>query len=137
MPDWRWQNITREEATCHCGCGLLASPEWLDWLQDLRDEVGFPLPFRNITRCSEYAKMGSSTSAHKLSSEPGLYGGADMGLKPRARAVGGAPDRVYQVVKTALEMGFNNIEVCDGHIHVGHVPPGHPQHECVYWGLSK
>lgn len=139
MSDWRWQNVSREEATCHCGCGLVASPEWLDWLQDLRDQVGFPLPFRSIVRCPAHNKAigGSSTSVYLLSAEPGPYGGADIGIKPRSKAQGGAPDRVYRIVKAALAQGFNNVEICDGHIHIGHIPLGHPQFECVYWGRSR
>lgn len=137
--EWRWLNISKKEACCPCGCGTIASTEFLDQVQGLRDWVGFPIPINHMARCEKYNKQigGSSTSAHLLSSQPGPHGAIDHKIKSRSRAAGGKPDRAYRMRKAAMDLGWNNFEVCNAHGHAGIVPFGHAQFEAEYWGKSK
>ena len=133
------RNISLKEASCPCGCGTVASNELLDNAQTLRDRVGFPLPFSSIVRCETYNKKigGSSLSVHLLSLEPDPYGALDIKIRTRSRKDEGQPDKVYRIVVVAFSLGANNIEVCDGHVHIAWTPFGHPMFETVYWGMSK
>lgn len=133
------RNITVGEATCPCGCLAVASDTLLDNAQLLRDRVGFALPFNSIVRCPAYNRSigGSTLSAHLLSLEKGPFGATDIGIKPRARSDGGYPDKTFRIIAVAKELGANNIEVCDGHIHIGWVPFNHAMFETLYWGRSK
>lgn len=136
---WRWLNISEREARCPCGCGLLASPEFLDEVQKLRNRVGFGIPINHMTRCVNFNKSigGSNTSAHLLSALPGPHGAIDHGIKSRSRKDGGKPDKAFRIRREALALGWNNFEVCDAHGHAGKVPFGHAQFEAEYWGRSK
>ncbi len=133
------RNISKYEASCPCGCGAVASDALLDNLQLLRDRVGFALPFNSIVRCPKYnrKKGGSTISDHLLSLESGPFGAGDIGIKPRSRVDDGFPDKAARVVNTAKELGANNIEVCDGHLHIGWVYFNHAMFETLYWGKSK
>ncbi|KKM70854.1 hypothetical protein LCGC14_1436640 [marine sediment metagenome] len=133
------RNITIDEAICPCSCGATPSSALLDNIQSLRDRVGFALPFNSIVRCPPYNRKigGSIISAHLLSLEVGPFGAVDIGIKPRSRKDGGYPDKTFRIITVAKELGANNIEVCDGHIHIGWVPFEHPMFETLYWGRSK
>ena len=133
------RNISVKEGSCPCGCNTVASDALLDNAQLLRDRVGFSLPFSSIVRCKTYNKKigGSSVSVHLLSLEPGPYGALDIKIRPRSRKDDGQPDKVFRIVVVALQLGANNIEVCDGHVHIAWTPFGHPMFETVYWGKSK
>ena len=133
------RNISASEGDCKCGCGTVPSPAYLDLFQALRDRVGFSLPFTSMTRCMDHneASGGSAISPHLLCPDPGPYGAADIGIKPRSRKDGGEPDKVFRIVVAALSLGANNIEVCDAHIHIGWVPHSHPMFETGYWGESQ
>ena len=133
------RNISLKEASCPCDCGTVASNELLDNAQTLRDRVGFPLPFSSIVRCPTYNKKigGSSITVQLLSLEPGPYGALDIKIKPSSRKEGGRPDLVFRIVVIALQLGANNIEICDGHVHISWTPFGQPMFETVYWGMSK
>jgi len=137
MPKTARRNITLKEAMCGCKCGAIASPELLDLAQELRDDVGFSLPFSSIVRCLVHNKKigGSSSSVHLLSAEPGPYGGLDIVLKRKSGKLDAA--KVYRIFMVAIRLGFNNFEVCNAHVHVGKVPFNHPQFEKIYWGRSK
>ncbi len=133
------RNISMSEGMCPCSCGAIASSPFLDRVQELRDRVGFALPFKSIVRCVNYNHKisGSSITAHLHSSEPDVYGAIDTGIKPRSRKDYGEPDKVFRIVTVAILLGANNIEVCNAHIHIGWVPFGHPMFETIYWGKSK
>ena len=123
------KNISEKEAECP-HCKKLPSDLFLDKLQELRDACGFALPFKSIYRCPEHNKAigGSDDSVH-ITETALAFGAADIGMiNPRMR---------MQVIGTALILGFNNIEICDKHIHVGMAPPGSRQIDCMYWGISK
>lgn len=138
MPERVRRNILKSEAACPCGCGLIASDEFLDEVQALIDRLGFPVPISQMTRCPAYNLKigGSTTSAHLLSAMPGPFGAIDHKIKSRSRKHGGKPDRAYRLRRESMALGWNNFEVCDEHGHAGKVPLGHPQHEAEYWGRS-
>jgi len=50
-----WENFTREEFACKCGCGTNEiQDETIDVAQDIRSEVGFPLPISSGYRCPNH-----------------------------------------------------------------------------------
>lgn len=50
-----WENFTREEFACTCGCGTNEiRDETIDVAQDIRTECGFPLPVTSGYRCPEH-----------------------------------------------------------------------------------
>lgn len=125
-------NISVREAACPC-CGELPNDRLLDRLQALRDACGFPLPFTSIYRCPIHNKTigGHPTSVHKLGAQDNDYGAADIGIHKRYSK------KRFIILIAALDLGFNNLEVCDRHIHIGIAPSGHPQAISLYWGVSK
>ncbi len=127
------KNISFAEATCRCGCGLIASDSLLDRVQKLRDRCGFGLPFTSIVRCDKYNREigGSDTSAHLLSSENNKYGAIDIGIPKWQMA------RRWVIDWYASRSGFNQKEMCDKHLHFGIVPKSHPHYKKLYWGISK
>ena len=50
-----WENFTREEFTCKCGCGANEiKDELIDVLQEIRTEVGVPFPVSSGYRCPNH-----------------------------------------------------------------------------------
>lgn len=127
-----WPNISIEEATCSC-CGEMASAELLDKIQAFRDACGFPIPFTSIYRCDEYNEKigGSQYSLHLVSVHNDGYGAVDCGISKEQ-----SKNR-WAMLIAARQLGINNLEVCDGHIHIGWAPHGHVMQHRLYWGVSK
>jgi len=126
------KNISVREAACP-HCGKLPSDRLLDRLQALREACSFPLPFRSINRCPIHNKLvgGHINSVHQLGAQDNDYGAGDIGLHKRYSK------KRYILLNRALRLGFNNIEVCNGHIHAGIAPKGHPMYDSLYWGISQ
>ncbi len=126
------KNISRKEAECP-HCGLLPSEEFLHLLQRLRDAYGGPLHFTSIFRCTTYNRdiKGYKYSAHKVKKKNAAYGAADIRVGRYYNR------RRWIIVTLAIKLGFNNIEVCDKHIHVGRVPEDHMVYHKMPWGISK
>jgi len=123
------ENITLKEASCP-HCGQLPSDKWLDWLQDLREACGFPLPFKSIHRCNIYnEEIGGSDESLHTQFTKWSYGAADIGIAD--------PTKRLKIIRTAIKLGTNNLEVCDFHLHIGRAPVEHPQYNKLYWGKSK
>jgi len=126
-------NILVSEAMCP-HCHILPSDTYLNWFQELRDNCGFALPFKSMYRCPVHNSTigGSKSSVHLLSADrDGPYGAADIGISkanPRKRMV---------IVRKALKLGANNLEICDYHLHIGIAPDSHIQSNKLYWGVSK
>ncbi len=127
-----WPNISVEEASCS-HCGQMASAELLDKIQAFRTACGFPIPFTSICRCEEHNEDigGSKYSLHLLSMNKDGYGAVDCGVdKSQSR-------KRWAMLNAARQLGMNNLEVCDGHIHIGWAPHGHVMEHRLYWGVSK
>ena len=125
------RNITQREGSCHCGCGKTASAPFLDRVQELRDRAGVAMPFTSMVRCVDHnADIGGSPdSPHLLTSGPGPYGAVDIACTNPAKRW------VWEVIARAV--GFNQIEVCDKHMHFALVPEGHKLKNFLNWGVSK
>ena len=125
-------NFSRKECACPC-CGVIATVAFVNRLQRLRDIFDKPMRVSSMYRCPSHNKKigGSPTSAHKYKQGASGFGAVDIKLGQRMHK-----DR-YILVKNALELGFNNIEVADKHIHIGRVPADHPQYKRIIWGISK
>lgn len=130
-------HILLSEARCRCGCGSLPHGRWLDTVDRLIDLIGFPIGISTMARCKTYNDKigGVKYSPHLLFGlDPEAEtGGADLRCRdPRKRMV---------IVKAALDLEavglITQIEVCDGHIHVASVPPGHRLHGLMNTGISK
>lgn len=127
-----WPNISMAEATCS-HCGQLASAELLDKIQAFRTACGFPIPFTSICRCPEHNENigGSKYSLHLESQKKNEFGAVDCGI-PKSHS-----RNRWTMLNAARQLGANNIEVCDGHIHIGWAPKGHVMQNRLYWGVSK
>lgn len=135
----------RTQSSCQCGCGEDAG-DFVDelerlyhvmWIKHSVDMTAYPI--NSLTRCPDHNKSsgGSNLSLHPLAVDGGKYGAVDLGVKARPMSKGGDARVVMLLVKEALALGFNNIEICDGHTHLGIAPPGHALENKIYWGKSK
>lgn len=135
----------RTQSPCQCGCGEDAG-DFVDelerlyhvmWIKHSVDMTAYPI--NSLTRCVNHNKAsgGSKLSLHPVAVDGGKYGAVDIGLKARARKIGGDARVVLLLVREALALGFNNIEICDGHTHLGIAKPGHAMADKIYWGRSK
>ena len=63
MLDWsRYPNFSRAEFLCRCGCGRAdMDPNFMTWLQGLRDVFKRPMIVSSGFRCPEYNARVSST----------------------------------------------------------------------------
>jgi len=127
-PGYVREHILHKEAVCP-DCGLLPAAGFLDLVEKLRLVCGFALPIQSMARCERHNREigGAEHSAHLL--HEGSYGAADIGIRNTRRR--------FFILWYALMLGFNNIEVCDGHLHVGRVPEDHPGFGRLVWGKSK
>lgn len=58
----QWRHFTLKEFECKCGCdGNQIDPKLVDVLDDLREELGFPLRVSSGYRCPEHNRRVSST----------------------------------------------------------------------------
>jgi len=124
-------NISVKEAACPC-CGELPNDRLLNRLQALREQCGFPLRFTSTYRCPTHNRAvgGSPSSVHMLGNRDDL-GAADIGIRKHYSK------KRFLIIAHALDLGFNNLEVCNEHLHVGVCPESHRQHKSLYWGISK
>lgn len=95
-----WSNFTQDELSCTC-CGE-ANPnlefvELMDIVQEMRDELGFPLPVSSAYRCSSHP-----IEAKK--SKPGMHNIAAIDIR-----VSG--NKAHKVLELAMKKGFTGIGV--------------------------
>ena len=122
MSDLIRPNFTRLELACRCGCGLLPPDDFLDALQDLRDELGAPMHIASGARCPDHNCRVSSTGTNG----PHTIGAVDV------RVSGGA---ALILVGVAMRNGWGGIGVKQHgpqgsrFIHLDRIPPGgkHPR----------
>ena len=74
-----WDNFTRDEFACKCGCGTnKIKDEVIDLAQAVRDEVGFAMPITSGYRCEKHpierAKMQPGTHSKGLAFDVGVSG---------------------------------------------------------------
>lgn len=99
MGDWRYANFTKEEMQCRCGCGMLPTEEFMVRLQELRDELDFPLPVTSGARCPAHNQAVASTG----DTGPHTYGlAADISVYGT---------QAHKAIATALKLGFTGVGV--------------------------
>lgn len=119
-----WRYFALEEFACaHCGANLIAH-DFVDRLDELRHEVGFPLPVTSGYRCPTHNAAVSTT---------GLSGPHTTG---RATDLGVRGELALRVVQTALTRGFTGIGLNQKgearFVHLDDLPnaPGQPRPHC-------
>ncbi|MBV1929056.1 MAG: DUF882 domain-containing protein [Gammaproteobacteria bacterium] len=75
-----WKNFTRDEFACQCGCGTNEiKDELIDFAQELRNTLGFPLVVPSGYRCPnhpiEAKKATPGTHARGIAADFGVSGG--------------------------------------------------------------
>ena len=95
-----WKYFTKDEFTCHCGCGTNETEvSLIDKLDKLRSTLGFPLIITSGYRCPDHNDKVSSTGR----TGPHTTGkAADLGVSRK---------QAYEVLKVALNMGFMGIGI--------------------------
>lgn len=77
-------NITEEEITCKCGCGLnKISSAILDVVQEAREHFNKPVVIHSACRCNEHNKAvgGKEHSLHKLDQVSNVCRAIDFHVK--------------------------------------------------------
>ena len=133
MTDRIRKHITKEEAYCRCGCGLIQGDIWLDVVDTLIDMCGFQIGISTMARCIVYnRKVGGVEDSPHLE-RYGTCGAADLkcwGHKKRMV--------ILKNIMILEKLGeINQIEICDGHVHIANVPMMHRLYESCNWGKSK
>lgn len=102
--------FTREEKTCHCGCGLnrVDEPDNADFLaacNRAREFYGAPIDASCMTRCEKHNQevKGAKFSAHKDGR------GIDVQCSN--------PTKRMRLVQAFIKAGFERIEVSGEHVH--------------------
>jgi hypothetical protein len=123
---WRWPHFSPTELIDRVDGSLVVVPAFLDLLESLRAQVGFPLPISSAYRTPahnvEVSSTKSPTGAHTL--------GLAVDL-----AIAGSEPRAYQVLKSAFALGFPGIEACGDHLHLD-CAPSQPNAPRPYFWVS-
>ncbi|MEL6413461.1 MAG: D-Ala-D-Ala carboxypeptidase family metallohydrolase [Pseudomonadota bacterium] len=93
---WRWPNFFIAELACGCGgrfCdhAYWHDPDFLDHLQELRDQIGKPLVLNSAHRCPQWNALigGAPRSRHKrLAVDIALRGQDRIELLRRSQSLG-------------------------------------------------
>lgn len=119
-----WKHFDKNEFACrHCGENLTAD-DFIDKLDELREQCGFALPVTSGYRCPEHNTKVSHT---------GLTGPHTTG---RAVDFGVRGERAYKVVELAIRAGFTGIGMNQKgearFVHLDDLPnaPGQPRPTC-------
>jgi hypothetical protein len=127
------EHFTDTELMCKCGCGLMPRRKFIEMVEVLRTDCEFPFHTSSVARCEKHnAEIGGAKrSDHIVTDEmnqDAFIGAIDIKLHKAEY------ERRYTLVDLAMEHGFDVIEVCDAHIHVGRrgVSKG-----ILIWGVSK
>jgi uncharacterized protein YcbK (DUF882 family) len=119
-----FRHFDRNEFACkHCGTNLIHD-DFIELLDELREQCGFALRVTSGYRCPEHNSKVSST---------GLTGPHTSG---RAVDFGVRGDRAYKVLELALRMGFTGIGLNQKgdsrFVHLDDLPnaPGQPRPVC-------
>lgn len=97
--NWPYLHFTQEEMACHCGCGGLPRPEFMERLELLRVNFGKLMPINSAFRCPKHNAEVSHT---------GLHGEHTLGL---CADVGILNPDAMELVHIAILLGFRRIGV--------------------------
>ncbi len=110
------EHFTVSEVECKCGCGAMPSKAFMKKLEELRVLCDFPFRMSSVARCPEHNESigGAKKSDHiTRKGAKALKGAGDIKLDEFSY------ERRYKVIQHAIPLGFDVIEVCNAHIHVG------------------
>lgn len=124
-----WKHFDRNEFACKgldcCGHSNLIESDFIDLLDELREQCGFALPVTSGYRCPEHNSKVSHT---------GLTGPHTTG---RAVDIGVSREKAYHVVATAMRMGFSGIGLNQKggarFVHLDTLPDGPNQPRPTCW----
>jgi len=85
---WNYEHFTMQEMQCKCGCGLLPQKSYMDVLQSIRYEAGFPFMILSGARCPVHNRNIGSTSV-----------GHPLGVAADIRVYG---ERAFRLIRIAL-----------------------------------
>lgn len=101
FPDWRWPNFTPEEMACKETGALVIQPAFMDRLQRLRTELGFPFVITSGYRSARH-------SVERAKARPGAH------VLGRAVDIVARGEQAFQLVAAAPSLGFTGIGVAQG-----------------------
>ena len=115
-------HFSDRELDCRCGCGKTVAPELLVRLEALREKLGRPVSINSGARCETYNRQvkGEKNSWH---------------LKDLAADIA-CSDSVSrsQVIRAAIELGFNGIGIAETFVHIDLRPAA--QQVCFLYGKT-
>lgn len=93
-----WDNFTRDELKCKCGCNRVAmNIYFMDQIQAMRTELGFPFHVTSAYRCPRHNNLVSNTGFNGVHVE-----GIAIDL-----SVNG--NQAYQIMTVAKQYGITGI----------------------------
>ena len=125
-------HFQRHELECRC-CGKMPRQGFINMLEALRVKCDFPFHMSSVARCETHNQNigGAKHSDHivrVVMEDAAFLGAADIKLDKWQY------EKRWDLVMNARDMGFDVIEVCDWHIHVGKRGITKP---LLIWGQSK
>ena len=111
------KHFTTDEVQCPC-CGALPSLAFMDKVETLRVMCDFPFNPSSCARCVTHNEEigGAKQSDHIIRAnkkDEDETGAMDIKVDEFSY------ERRYSIVKNAMSLGFDVIEICNAHIHVG------------------
>lgn len=111
-------HFQQHEVECPDGCGGMPTMAFMDKLETLRVMCGFPFRMSSVARCATHNEAigGAKQSDHIVRanvSAKSERGAGDIKVDEFGY------ERRYSIVKNAINLGFDVIEICNAHIHVG------------------
>lgn len=112
------KHFVQSELECSCGCGGMPTIAFMSKVEELREACGFPFRVGSCARCATHNANigGAKRSDHivrTLQDQGDTRGAMDIKVGEF-----NYEDR-YAIVHNAMDIGFDVIEICDAHIHVG------------------
>lgn len=112
------KHFQQHEVECRCGCGAMPTSGFMNRIEELRVRCGFIFNVGSCARCATHnANIGGAKRSDHIvdpmrldSDERGA-----MDIKVGEYEY----EKRYAIVNNAMRLGFDVIEVCDAHIHVG------------------
>jgi hypothetical protein len=118
MSEYITKHFKKSEVDCNCQCGGMPSIAFMDKVETLRVMCNFPFNVGSCARCATHnANIGGAKKSDHIFDpmrpQDDERGAIDIKVHEFEY------ERRYKIVKYAIGLGFDVIEVCDAHIHLG------------------